>query len=172
MLFNLTHCSAAYRGRGARLARFALYRTNLLRVLVSYLDKERDPASIYHEAHTKLTIPVGKELISQLTYLETEFAKMDRMRDDALSRGIRTLKVTYEDLVKDKGAGLERVAKFVSAGTGCDAAGFTYTGEEASWHVVHPHPMSSYVKDWKDVATTLRGTRFERFLAMDGSSSQ
>ena len=87
-------------------------------------------------------------------------------------RGIRTLKVTYEDLVKDKGAGLERVAKFVSAGTGCDAAGFTYTGEEASWHVVHPHPMSSYVKDWKDVVSTLRGTRFEKFLAMDGSSSQ
>ena len=149
-----------------------LYRTNLLRVLVSYLDKERDPASIYHEAHTKLTIPTGKALIDQLTYLETEFAKMDRMRDDALSRGIRTLKVTYEDLVKDKGAGLERVAKFVSAGTGCDAAGFTYTGEEASWHVVHPHPMSSYVADWKDVVSTLRGTRFEKFLAMDGSSSQ
>ena len=144
----------------------------LQRVLVSYLDKERDPASIYHEAHTKLTIPVGKALIDQLTYLETEFAKMDRMRDDALQRGIRTLKVTYEDLVKDKGAGLERVAKFVSAGTGCDAAGFTYTGEEASWHVVHPHPMSSYVKDWKDVASTLRGTRFEKFLAMDGSSPQ
>ena len=79
---------------------------------------------------------------------------------------------TYEDVVKDKGAGLERVAKFVSAGTGCDAAGFTYTGEEASWHVVHPKPMSSYVKDWADVATTLRGTRFERFLAMDGSSPQ
>ena len=55
---------------------------------------------------------------------------MDRMRDDALARGIRTLRVTYEDLVKDKGAGLERVAKFVAAGTGCDAAGFTYTGEE------------------------------------------
>ena len=94
------------------------------------------------------------------------------LRDDALSRGIRTLKVTYEDLVKDKGAGLERVAKFVSAGTGCDAAGFTYTGEEASWHVVHPHPMSSYVADWRDVVSTLRGTRFEKFLAMDGSSSQ
>ena len=60
-------------------------------------------------------------MIDQLTYLETEFAKMDRMRDDALARGIRTLRVTYEDLVKDKGAGLERVAKFVSAGTGCDA---------------------------------------------------
>ena len=133
--------------------------------------ERRDPASIYHEAHTKLTIPVGKALIDQLTYLESEFAKMDRMRDDALQRGIRTLKVTYEDLVKDKGAGLERVAKFVSAGTGCDAAGFTYTGEEASWHVVHPHPMSSYVKDWKDVVSTLRGTRFERFLAMDGSSA-
>ena len=132
----------------------------------------RDPASIYHEAHTKLTIPTGKALIDQLTYLENEFAKMDRMRDDALGRGIRTLKVTYEDLVKDKGAGLERVAKFVSAGTGCDAAGFTYTGEEASWHVVHPHPMSSYVKDWKDVVSTLRGTRFEKFLAMDGSSSK
>ena len=96
---------------------------------------------------------------------------MDRMRDDALQRGIRTLRVTYEDLVKDKGAGLERVAKFVAAGTGCDAAGFTYTGEEASWHVVHPHPMSSYVKDWKDVVSTLRGTRFEKFLAMDGSSA-
>ena len=82
-----------------------------------------------------------------------------------------TLKVTYEDLVKDKGAGLERVAKFVSAGTGCDAAGFTYTGEEASWHVVHPHPMSSYVKDWAQVVSTLRGTRFEKFLAMDGSSA-
>ena len=128
-------------------------------------------ASIYHEAHTKLTIPVGKALIDQLTYLESEFAKMDRMRDDALQRGIRTLKVTYEDLVKDKGAGLERVAKFVSAGTGCDAAGFTYTGEEASWHVVHPHSMSSYVADWKDVVSTLRGTRFEKFLAMDGSSA-
>ena len=64
----------------------------------------------------------------------------------------------------------KRVAKFVAAGTGCDAAGFTYTGEEASWHVVHPHPMSSYVADWKDVVSTLRGTRFEKFLAMDGSS--
>jgi hypothetical protein len=31
--------------------------------------------------------------------------------------------------------------------------------------------MSSYVKDWADVATTLRGTRFEKFLAMDGSSA-
>ena len=40
-----------------------LYRTNLLRVLVSYLDKERDPASIYHEATSKLTIPTGKALI-------------------------------------------------------------------------------------------------------------
>ena len=68
-------------------------------------------------------------------YLENEFAKMDRMRADALARGIRTLRVTYEDLVRDKGAGLERVAKFVAAGTGCDAAGFTYTGEEASWRV-------------------------------------
>ena len=96
---------------------------------------------------------------------------MDRMRDDALARGIRTLRVTYEDLVRDKGAGLERVAKFVAAGTGCDAAGFTYTGEEASWHVVHPKPMSSYVADWKDVVSTLRGTRFEKFLAMDGSES-
>ena len=66
---------------------------------------------------------------------------------------------------------MERVAKFVAAGTGCDAAGFTYTGEEASWHVVHPHPMSSYVADWKDVVSTLRGTRFEKFLAMDGSSA-
>ena len=52
------------------------------------------------------------------------------------------------------------------------AAGFTYTGEEASWHVVHPHPMSSYVADWADVVSTLRGTRFEKFLAMDGSSPQ
>ena len=32
--------------------------------------------------------------------------------------------------------------------------------------------MSSYVKDWKDVVSTLKGTRFEKFLAMDGSSSQ
>ena len=136
------------------------------------MDKERDPASIYREATSKLTIPVGKDLISQLTYLENEFAKMDRMRADARSRGIRTLRVTYEDLVKDKGAGLERVARFVSAGTGCDAAGFAYTGEEASWHVVHPHPMSSYVKDWADVVSTLRGTRFEQFLAMGGSSPQ
>ena len=42
--------------------------------------------------------------------------------DDALARGIRTLKVTYEDVVKDKGAGLERVAKFVAAGTGWRSA--------------------------------------------------
>ena len=126
---------------------------------------------IYREATSKLTIPVGKELLKQLTYLENEFGKMDRMRDDALARGIRTLRVTYEDLVRDKGAGLERVAKFVAAGTGCDAAGFTYTGEEASWPVVHPHPMSSYVADWADVVSTLRGTRFEKFLAMDGSSA-
>ena len=31
--------------------------------------------------------------------------------------------------------------------------------------------MSSYVKDWADVVNTLKGTRFERFLAMDGSSA-
>ena len=76
--------------------------------------------------------------------------------------------------IVERGVGVcvERVAKFVSAGTGCDAAGFTYTGEEASWHVVHPHPMSSYVADWKDVVSTLKGTRFEKFLAMDGSSPQ
>ena len=113
-----------------------------------------------------------RKLTSSLAYLKHPFRKRVAPRAAFLSRGIRTLKVTYEDLVKDKGAGLERVAKFVSAGTGCDAAGFTYTGEEASWHVVHPHPMSSYVKDWKDVVSTLRGTRFEKFLAMDGSSSQ
>ena len=54
---------------------------------------------------------------------------MDRMREDAQSRGIRTLRVTYEDLVKDKGAGLERVAKLSPPARSCDAAGFTYTGE-------------------------------------------
>ena len=31
--------------------------------------------------------------------------------------------------------------------------------------------MSSYVKDWAQVVSTLRGTRFEKFLAMDGSSA-
>jgi hypothetical protein len=31
--------------------------------------------------------------------------------------------------------------------------------------------MSSYVADWAQVVSTLRGTRFEKFLAMDGSSA-
>ena len=34
---------------------------------------------------------------------------------------------------------------------------------------VHPRPMSSYIGNWADVVATLRGTRYERFLTLDGS---
>ena len=36
--------------------------------------------------------------------------------------------------------------------------------------VVHPQPMSSYVRNWPAVVRTLRGTHREKYLTMDGST--
>ena len=76
--------------------------------------------------------------------------------------------------------GLDEMVQFVLGGGTCrnargNASKFRFetpsTKRRSRRSVqVHPRPMSSYIGNWGDVVATLRGTRYERFLTLDGSS--
>jgi hypothetical protein len=95
---------------------------------------------------------------------------------------MRTLSVTYEQLTRprawrgakaaaqDKAAGLARVAEFVLPKPGACAGGFTFAGQEDAGDVVlHKATIAETITNWPEVVATLQGTRFEKYLTMDGS---
>ena len=121
---------------------------------------------------------------------------MDKIAADAKKRGLRTLAVTYEGLqapcrgcAEDKAAGLARVARFVRARAETDsdaieaklsaqvlpkpgacAGNFTFAGREDDGDVkLHAATVAESITNWPEVVDKLRGTRFEKYLTMDGS---
>ena len=109
---------------------------------------------------------------------------------------MRTLAVTYEGLqapcrgcAEDKAAGLARVARFVRARAaiesnaidatlstqvlpkpGACAGNFTFAGREDDGDVkLHAATVAESITNWPEVVDKLRGTRFEKYLTMDGS---
>ena len=94
------------------------------------------------------------------------------MRANATARGIRTLDVTYEDLVAHKAKGLKRVADFVLAEHAfCYAGEYTYAHQKDETVRLHAESMSDYITNWGEIVETLRGTRFEYLLTLDGSKA-
>ena len=108
---------------------------------------------------------------------EAQFARLDKIAADAKKRGLRTLAVTYEGLqapcrgcAEDKAAGLARVARFVLPRPGACARNFTFAGREDDGDVkLHAATVAESITNWPEVVAKLRGTRFEKYLTMDGS---
>ena len=108
---------------------------------------------------------------------EAQFARLDKIAADAEKRGLRTLAVTYEGLqapcrgcAEDKAAGLARVARFVLPKPGACAKNFTFAGREDDGDVkLHAATVAESITNWPEVVDKLRGTRFEKYLTMDGS---
>ena len=127
---------------------------------------------------------------------QAQFARLDKIAADAKKRGLRTLAVTYEGLqapcrgcAEDKAAGLARVARFVRARAatesgaidatlstqvlpkpGACAGNFTFAGREDDGDVkLHAATVAESITNWPEVVDKLRGTRFEKYLTMDGS---
>ena len=90
---------------------------------------------------------------------------------------------------EDKAAGLARVARFVRARAETDsdaidatlatqvlpkpgacAGNFTFAGREDDGDVkLHAATVAESITNWPEVVDKLRGTRFEKYLTMDGS---
>jgi len=164
-----------------------LKRLNILRVWVSLVDKRRG-TSIYEKSKEgkNMNIADGPRLLKYLGYIERDYAIMDDLQRNATRMGVRTLSITYEDLLKDRDGGMKAVADFVlHPKTGAEGLcenrrkfDFSDASKTKSFgghtgpktQVVHPRPMSSYVRNWPAVVATLRGTHREKYLTMDGSS--
>ncbi len=75
---------------------------------------------------------------------------------------------------RDRAEALHGVADFLTLGvrgTFCRRRSrFSSEANHSESARVHVRPMSSYVKNWPAVVATLRGTRFEKYLTLDGSS--
>ena len=71
---------------------------------------------------------------------------------------------------EDKAAGLARVARFVLPRPGACARNFTFAGREDDGDVkLHAATVAESITNWPEVVAKLRGTRFEKYLTMDGS---
>ena len=69
------------------------------------------------------------------------------------------------------GAGVAEFLTHGVRGTWCTRRRkFSFAADHTESARVHPRPRSSYGKNWAAVVETLRGTQFERYLTMDGSS--
>ena len=115
-------------------------------------------------------LPLGSELMEGLeaTYAENEM--LDRWRRQAEKHGVRTLRVSFEEMVADKSRALENITNFVLGDhPWCDAGNFSYRAYDEAQIRLHGHPLSDNVTNWKDVAAALEGTKFEKYLTMDGS---
>lgn len=162
-----------------------LKRENLLRNFLSWYDKERHAmlnggdGRVVDTKRFKLPCEV---LVSSMEKTAVQFAHLDTVEADAKKRGMRTLSVTYEQLMRprawrgakaaaqDKAAGLARVAEFVLPTPGACAGGFTFAGQEDAGDVVlHKATIAETITNWPEVVATLQGTRFEKYLTMDGS---
>ena len=116
-------------------------------------------------------------LIEDMEKTEAQFRRLDKIAADAKKRGLRTLAVTYEGLqapcrgcAEDKAAGLARVARFVLPKPGACAGNFTFAGREDDGDVkLHAATVAESITNWPEVVAKLRGTRFEKYLTMDGS---
>ena len=91
-----------------------------------------------------------------------------------VSRARRTTrasrKSTCRGCAEDKAAGLARVARFVLPRPGACARNFTFAGREDDGDVkLHAATVAESITNWPEVVDKLRGTRFEKYLTMDGS---
>ena len=174
-----------------------LKRENLLRNFLSWYDKERHALSggDGRIVTGRFRLPT-EVLIEDMEKTEAQFARLDTIAADAKRRGLRTLAVTYEGLqapcrgcAEDKAAGLARVARFVRARAaiesdaidatlstqvlpepGACARNFTFAGREDDGDVkLHAATVAESITNWPEVVAKLRGTRFEKYLTMDGS---
>ena len=114
-------------------------------------------------------LPVGSQLIDGLKGAHKSNEQLDLWQAEADERGVRTLRVSFEEMVADKAKMLTNISKFVLGDhPWCDAGKFSYEALDEGKRV-HNHPLSDNVTNWKDVVKTLKGTMFEKYLTMDGS---
>jgi len=159
-----------------------LHRTNILKRYYSSVDKKRrDRLNIRaittnHGRHAPpslpdFPLPVGSELVEGLeaTYEENEM--LDRWQAEADERGVRTLRVSFEEMVADKSRALKSISKFILGDhPWCDAGKFSYAAVDEPRTRLHGHPLSDNVTNWRNVVAALKGTKFEKYLTMDGST--
>ena len=158
-----------------------LTRENPLRVVASMADKIRGQDSQrVSKKKGDLELWTGPKLLKRLDRIDNEYEFMRRARFDAEARGVAAMATSYETLRETRERGLDEMVQFVLGGGTCrnargNASKFRFetpsTKRRSRRSVqVHPRPMSSYIGNWADVVATLRGTRYERFLTLDGSS--
>ena len=158
-----------------------LHRTNVLRRYFSAYDKERRIKKKHvsaggkgHQAAPRLPdfpLPVGSALIKGLeeTYELNEL--LDEWQAEADEHGARTLRVSFEEMVADKSRALKSISKFILGDhPWCDAGKFSYAAVDEPRTRLHGHPLSDNVTNWRNVVAALKGTKFEKYLTMDGST--
>jgi len=158
-----------------------LHRENLLRRYFSAFDKGvRDRAHLdagrQRDAPVlpDFPLPLGEALLRGLESARDDARLLDEWRAEAERRGARTLRMTYEQMTRDKPAALAEISDFILANqTRCDPGDFSWKGAlaEEKHAALHGHVvLSRNVTNWPAVVAELRGTKFEQYLTMDGST--
>ena len=122
-----------------------------------------EAAAIVRQAG-KVKLPTGQELLEKLDRSERENAQLRAIvKDASTQRCVETLTVTYEELVQAESRAIDRLRPFLLGGEAC-----TEKTEESVQSVqMHTNKTRDYVANWRAVAATLRGSRWEKFLDAD-----
>ena len=160
--------------RGIRLV--FLHRLDYLRMYISY--RHMHAVDIPHPANdadaskitnVKLKLPTGDDLVGKLVEYESRFRRMDELLADATTKGIPTMKVTYEHISANHSL-FSDVQRFLTE----DLKGETCVEAKREKKAkldddltirIHPDPPSAYVRNWPDVVDTLKDTKYARFVA-------
>ena len=138
---------------GSELRFIRLTRRNLLALLASrrLLAATRVPQST-HGSYGEATIRLEPQLcLNAFAKMEEHDAYLDELTGDR-----PTHRMNYEDLVA--GRGLEAVQKFL---------GVAPRPMSSVFERIRTRTLAETIENWDEVESTLRGTRYEPFLADD-----
>ncbi|XP_045786265.1 uncharacterized protein LOC123881588 isoform X2 [Trifolium pratense] len=146
-----------------------LFRRNLLRRMVSTLANSYDRyakllngthKSHVHSAEEADTLSKYKPTINS-TSLLADLKDMERKAATALEyfNTTRHMILYYEDLIRNRT--LKEVQEFLGLPV------MELTSRQVK---IHKGPLSEHIKNWNEVANTLKGTVYESFLEADSSS--
>ncbi|CAJ2635424.1 uncharacterized protein LOC123881588 isoform X3 [Trifolium pratense] len=147
-----------------------LFRRNLLRRMVSTLANSYDRyakllngthKSHVHSAEEADTLSKYKPTINS-TSLLADLKDMERKAATALEyfNTTRHMILYYEDLIRNR-TKLKEVQEFLGLPV------MELTSRQVK---IHKGPLSEHIKNWNEVANTLKGTVYESFLEADSSS--
>jgi len=159
------------KARGIKL--LFLHRRDYLRMIISriHMSDAKLDAHPHHEEsvekirNTLVVLPTGKELIKLLDSTKEKFGKMNEYREQAERAGVVAKNLVYEDMNPEKFTNTWRwlVKDLNLTMSPCDETTLLPLNESKSI-AIHTAPLRTYVRNWEEVARTLRKTPYRRFI--------